>query len=180
MLKKMAAVLIALLLLAGCKGETRQLDEEKYSAYLTYYQNILDYEDKAGGSDNFSITLVANKISDSKFRYDVVINEPKIAMYGIKVLAVIENISGSVDTTVMMPSIGIFEAAEYSMIPFQVDSSRNFVKGLDLSFLSSENPVYVSVMVSYSDKAKTDEHREYFTLTASYQEEEPPAEGNGQ
>ncbi len=33
---------MCVIMLAGCQNKTRKLDDEKYDAYLTYYQSILD------------------------------------------------------------------------------------------------------------------------------------------
>ena len=171
MLKKILILLLAVVLLAGCqKDHTRQIDEEKYNAYLAYYQAILDYDNKKTSSDNFSIGVVANKISDTQYRYDVIVDNPRIAMYDIEILAIVENISATINTEVMMPSIGIFDAVKYNMIPYQVDITHNFVKGLDLSVLTADNPVHIGVMVSWKDKDSGNVSREYFSLAATYTE----------
>ncbi len=172
-MKKFFVTLLVILMLAGCRQETRQLDEEKYDAYLTYYQSILDYENKQTSSQNFDIKLAANKINDELYRYDVIVDNTRIAMYGIEVLVIIDDLTMEIDNSRMMPSIGIFDEDEYTMIPNQVDRNKNIVRGIDLSFTANEPEVSVSVMVSFYDKDKTRNTKEYFSLNTTYQEPEP-------
>jgi hypothetical protein len=181
MMKRLLAVLLVIVTLCGCqKNNTRQLDEEKYNAYLANYQAILDYEDKKESSSHFDVRLVCNKISDTSYRYDLIIDNPKVAMCEIMVLMVEENISLTIDTTRMMPSIGIFESTSVNMIPFQVANDKGYVKGIDLSMLSTEPSMRAGVLVSFRNYEKTVTTKEYLSLYAEYVEPAEPEEQNGQ
>ena len=57
---------MCVIMLAGCQNKTRKLDDEKYDAYLTYYQSILDNENKELRCQDFDCELVVNRISDTK------------------------------------------------------------------------------------------------------------------
>ena len=166
MVKKLC-ILLAVLMMFGCsRSDTRMLDEEKYNAYLTYYQALLDYENKQTESDYYTIEVVANVLAENHYRYDVVLYDPLISMYDVQILAVIENVSGVMNTDVMMPSEGIFGDVEYNMIPNQIDRDKNFVAGFDLSLRSEESPIHIDVMVSWKDKNKTETYKEFFSLVA--------------
>ena len=179
MLKKVLAALLILLSMTGCqKNNTRQLDEEKYNAYLANYQAILDYEDKKESSSHFDIRLICNKLSDTSYRYDLIIDNPQVAMCEIMVLMVEENISLTIDTTRMMPSIGIFESTPVNMIPFQVANEKGYVKGIDLSLLSNEPSMRAGVLVSFRNYEKTVTTKEYLSLYAEYVAPVEPAEAN--
>ena len=52
----------------------------------------------------------------------------------------------------------------YNLIPYQVDLSKNFYKGLNLSILDDEPTIHVSVMVAYTNKEKSKNYREFFRL----------------
>lgn len=171
MLKKGLIVLLLVFLLAGCKGQDNKVENEKYNAYLSYYQSILDYDSKQTSSSNFDISLVVNKVDDGRYRYDVIINNPKVGMFDIEALMIVEDITSSINTTEMMPSLGIFEDDSVSMIPGQVDKTMGFVEGIDLSVLSENPTIHVGVMVSFNDKNNTSITREYFSLAATYQPE---------
>ena len=163
---KRITVLILVLLLAGCSNRAKQMDEEKYNAYLTNYQSILDSEDKKSSSPNFDIRLVKNEL-DNRYRYDLIIDNPKIAMYGIKVLMIIDNTTRTIETDRMMPSLGILEEGEYNLIPYQIDLEKNCYGGLNLSVLDDNPSIHVSIMVSYTNKEKNKNYREFFRLAIS-------------
>lgn len=168
--KKVLLPLMCMLLLVACNNETRQVDEEKYNAYLSYYQAILDYDNKSDSSSNFSIEVVSNKLGEDKYRYDVIISQPKIAMYNIETLVIVEDVSSAINTKEMMPSLGIFEEYKYNLVPGQIDKEKNYVEGLDLSVTSNKPTVYLGVMVSYTDKNNTQVTREYLEISGNYEE----------
>ncbi|MBR2746006.1 MAG: hypothetical protein IKD99_04755 [Erysipelotrichaceae bacterium] len=163
-MKKMLVLLVCLIMLAGCHNEIKQMDEEKYNVYLTNYQSILDSEEKKSSSPNFDIQLVRNDLVD-KYRYDLIIDNPKIALYNVKVLMIVDNTTRTIETDRMMPSLGMLENREYNLIPYQVDLSKNCYAGLNLSVLDYEPNIHVSVMVSYTNRDKNKNYREFFRLT---------------
>ena len=65
----------------------------------------------------------------------------------------------------------MLEIREYKLIPYQVDLSQNCYAGLTLSVLDYEPNIHVSVMVSYTNRDKNKNYREFFRLT--WTEEEP-------
>ena len=163
-------MLSLLLVVSGCTNRSRQLDEEKYNAYLAYYQSILDYDNKTDSSVNFNIEVVANK-TNGKYRYDLIIDDPKVSMYDIEVLMIVDNVTATINTEEMMPTIGIFEDDNYCMIPHQVDVEKGYYAGLDLSVVSEEPTIHISAMVSFANQSRTETYREYFTFAAAYTEE---------
>ena len=175
-MKKLVILLVCVMMLAGCQNRTRTLDDEKYDAYISYYQSILDNETKELSCQDFDCELVVNKITDTRYRYDVIIDNPKVAMYNIVVLAVVSDGSGEINTKDMMPSIGIFEQEKYSMIPYQIDKEHNYVQGLDLSIVSNSSELTVNVMISYEKKDGIVGNTHYISLTQAYVEPEPEPE----
>lgn len=168
-MKRIAVVILAVLLLTGCTNRAKQMDEEKYNVYLTNYQSILDSEDKKSSSPNFDIQLVKNEIN-GRYRYDLIIDNPKIAMYGIKVLMIVDNTTRTIETDRMMPSLGMLEDKEYNLIPYQVDLEKNCYGGLNLSILDDNPAIHVSVLVNYTNREKTRNIREFFALAISSDE----------
>ncbi len=169
MMKKVITVIMTLLLLAGCMSDvTRELDKERYDAYMTSYQSILGEENKLTKSQNYDTELVVNKLADGSYRYDVIIDSPRVAMYQIKALAVIDDLSGQIDKENMMPSVGILDDAIYNMMPNTLDKDKGFVAGLTLSLVSDKPQLRIGLMVEYIDSSKVSSKREYITLFASY------------
>jgi uncharacterized protein YceK len=169
-MKKLLTAILALLLLSGCGSDvTRELDKERYDAYMTYYQAILEEENKLNKSQNYNTELVVNKLSDGTYRYDVIIDNPRVAMYKIKALAVIDDLSARIDRENMMPSVGILDDAVYNMMPNIFDKEKGFVAGLTLSLVSEKPQLRIGLMVEYIDSSKVSSRREYITLFASYE-----------
>lgn len=180
MLKKTVLALALVAALAACSdNRAKSLDEERYNSYLTNYQAILDYSDKASSSREFSIQLAVNALDDGTYRYDVIIDDPQVGMFNIKALAVIDDRTGVINTDVMMPSVGILDDQVVNMIPFQSDPDLGYVDGLDLSLVSDQPRLTVSVLVSFNNESGSLNTREYFTLHTEYVPEvteEAPAE----
>jgi len=172
-MKKIAVILLALLLLAGCnKNNTRQLDEERFETYKILYKNILTEENKLTKSQNYDIELVVNKIGDDLYRYDVIIDNPRVVMYAVKALAVVDDLSDEINTEIMMPSIGILDENRKNMMPYFVNAEKEFVDGIILSLTTNSPQARVGVMVEYIDSSRINSNREYLTLYAAYTPEE--------
>jgi len=91
-------------------------------------------------------------------------------MYGIKVLMIVDNTTRTIETDRMMPSLGMLEDREYNLIPYQVDLEKNCYAGLNLSVLDDNPSIHVSVLVSYTNREKTRNFREFFALAISAEE----------
>lgn len=169
-MKKILLYLSLLLLVTGCQNNTHQPEQEKYNSYLSYYQSILDSDIEMSSSQCYDIALVVNKLDEEQYRYDVIIDNPRVAMYDIKALAVVNDLTIAIDKENMMPSIGILDDSHYNMIPNQVDNEKNFVPGLDLSLLSSSSSLRISVMIEWKDSSEINYVREYINLYASYKD----------
>ncbi len=170
-MKKILVILILVTTLFGCqKDEAREIDKEKYNAYLTYYQAILAAENKLEDSLCFDIELVVNKIDDDTYRYDIIVDNPKVAMFDIKALAIIETLSLDIDKENMMPSIGILDDYRFNMIPGQIDKDNDFYQGIILSLTSKESSLRVSVMIDYKPLNDEERVRQFFSLYTTYQE----------
>ncbi len=87
--------------------------------------------------------------SISRLQVDVIIDNPRVAMFNIKALAIIETLSLEIDKENMMPSVGILDDYRYNMVPGQVDVKNEFYEGIILSLTSKESSLRVSVMVDY-------------------------------
>ncbi|MDI9540128.1 MAG: hypothetical protein QM204_01445 [Bacillota bacterium] len=175
-MRKLLTILFLIVTLFGCDNndDARELDKEKYNAYLTYYSAILAAENKLTESQCFDIELVVNKLSENEYRYDVIIDNPRVAMFNIKALAIIETLSLEIDKENMMPSVGILDDYRYNMVPGQVDVKNEFYEGIILSLTSKESSLRVSVMVDYKPLNDEQAVRQYFSLYTEYEEIEEP------
>ena len=82
-------------------------------------------------------------------------------MYDIVALA----LSDGVDTsTLMQPSVGIFEDKNYTMIPNQVKKEAGFVEGLMLSGTVDDLNKKVKLLVEWYDKELLNRQVEYLEI----------------
>lgn len=167
MIKK-ALVLFLLLSLSACSFDTQEyLSQENFKRYQAYYTSIFDNDRFITFTDAYNIELVFTKIEE-QYRYDIIIDEPAIAMYDIEVM-VVENDIVFERADKMMPSFGIFELNESNMIPFQVDVDKGYAKGIILSGMVDVPIVELKVMVAWKDYAKLNATREFFMFNLDYE-----------
>ena len=161
MRKYVIGVLICLLL-AGCNQSDIVL-KEKYETYKLHYQSILNSTQFKQTSSNYNISTSLTALSDGNYRYDVFVDEPKIAMYDVEILAIVDD-GLLLISDEMMPSIGIYEDSEYHLIPYQVDAELGYQKGFNLNGVVNQNKVNLKVLVMWKDYFKIKTEREYFNF----------------
>ena len=163
-MKKTILLIICGLCLSGCwdkKIADPNADRKKYEAY---YQSILDNETFLEKSENFSIEAVMNKVDDY-YRFSVIIDNPKIAMYSVETMAIIDDGSVSINYEVVMPASGIFDKA-YNLLPYQQNEAAGFAGGLILDGVCDKPEVVLLVMVSWRNEKNTVIYKEFFELVA--------------
>ncbi|MBN2849594.1 MAG: hypothetical protein JXK92_02975, partial [Erysipelotrichaceae bacterium] len=89
-MKKIVSACLVLLLAVGCQSATDKQYEANLQRYDAYYTAILNNDKFQGSSEYFDIFAVMNKLSDTEYRYDVIVDSPRVAMYDVEIL-VIEN-----------------------------------------------------------------------------------------
>jgi len=162
-MRKYVVGLLISLLLVGC-GQSETILKEKYETYKLHYQSILNATQFKQSSNNYSITSSLTALSDGSYRYDVFVDEPKIAMYDVEILVIVDD-GLLLISDEMMPSIGIYEDSEYHLIPYQVDAELGYQKGFNLNGIVSQNKVDLKVLVMWKDYFKIKTEREYFQFT---------------
>ena len=143
------------------KSTAQIVNDEKIEEYQTYYDIVNKTQKFKESSENFNIALEMTQIPDGTYRYAIVVDEAKIAMYDVVMIAV-ENNTPYDDADKMMPSLGIFEDS-CSLIPGQVNTSQGYAKGLAMSGEYSEDGVDLEILVQYKNAKRTKETREFFS-----------------
>ena len=169
-MKKILVTMLCLTLLCGCQSNKIDINEERAQVYASYITAIQDNENFMEESSYFDISTAMNKISENEYRWDVIIDSPKVAMYEIQILAVERNVIGTLRDDKIMPSFGILEEEVYNMIPNQVDLNKGYVEGFILSGMTELPEVTIEVMVVWTGYAKLAQNREFFYLHAKYEE----------
>lgn len=165
---KKAIVLLLVALLASCTHNANSiLEEENFTRYQAYYTSIFDNDRFIREPSNYELDVVFTKV-DNKFRYDIIIDQPIIAMYDVEVM-VIENDQPFERTDKMMPSFGVFESDETNMIPYQVNTEKGYAKGIVVSGLVDVGVVELKIMIGWRDYSKLNSYREFFIRNLDFE-----------
>lgn len=163
-MKKVLLILVLILTLFGCSSQNKK-DANPNERYFYIIDVLKEHDSFSTTSDYFDISVEMAKINEG-YRYYITIDNPKIAMYDIELLA-IEN---DVDyTSNMAANVGIFEETQYNMIPNQANVDKGYTKGIVASGVSknSETKLYVFTQFKNVDFSKV--HTDYFVLDAKYE-----------
>ena len=168
----MIIALTSLLLVSGCakKKEKDGVTDAQLSIYETYYNTIYDNAVFSPDSSHFSLETEMTALPDGTYRYYVVIDHPKVAMYNVTAL-VIEDHTAYDEADKMMPSIGIFDDS-VSLIPYQVNTEEGFAKCISLSGESSEKTISLQILVEWRDSTGTKRSREFIAKDLEAEEKE--------
>ncbi len=173
-MRKFLCLLLCIGLLSGCK-KTAKASEQMMASYEGYYLSVQDNERFQAASDYYRISGEITQIADGGYRYYIFLDSPQIAMYDVVMLAV-ENDTPVESAKKMMPSIGVFEKKDYSLVPFQTRVTAGYVKGLVLSGECAEPSVDLKLMVEWRDQSRKNAYREYLAFTLD--QDGYDAEGN--
>ena len=171
-MRKMLISLFAFLfLVTGCSKLDNSKEQDSLVKYESYLSTIVEHDRYVEASNNYDVYAIVNKLRDGSTRYDVIIENPKIAMYNIQAL-VVEN-SAKKSDEIIYPSIGIFDEENYSFIPNQSNENKGYIEAIRLSGVSKNDPLVLNVLVVWTDRAKTITNREFIKLFPSFEKDEP-------
>jgi hypothetical protein len=166
--------LVLLLLLSGCLQQPRDVDFERaLTVFESHYFSILDNDRFLNASNYFTISVEKYEISN-QFRYDLIIDEPQVAMYDV-VIVIVENNQDFESLGALTPSLGVFDAT-VNLVPNQINIDKGFPKGILLSGISNESTMQLKVMVAWIDYYKLKQMREYFIIDIDFMLEDEPLE----
>lgn len=172
-MKKFFIVLICLILLTGC-GKNNTISDSYNDKYLDLIDMLNSNVEFKDSSELFSITKEISQTTDG-YRYFIVIDNPKIAMYNIEAVAIEKNVDYS---TTMAANAGIFEGEYYSLIPNQTNVDDGYVKGVSISALTDNPTPTLYLLVQWHNKDLSITNRQFIKVDFSQTEvqEETPVE----
>lgn len=174
-MKKKLLTLIMCLVLTGCSFGANSQYQAKVKRYQSLLQAILDNDKFQTETKNFDLEVIMNQES-SGYSYDIIVDNPKVAMYNIEV-TVVENNQGFNEDK-MMVSSGVFEDAR-SMIPGQVNTNAGFVGGMILNALTASDEVNLKILVTWKDNGLANSFSEFIEVNTTFSEEKPTDENSG-
>lgn len=169
------ALMVISFLLSGCQEE--DTNEENMTAYQEYYAAVETNSSFVETSANYTVSAELTEVNDGTYRYYIIIDDPQTAMYHCAVM-VVENDISYADADHMMPSIGILDDSDYSLVPNQVNTKDGFVKGMTLSGESSADTVVVKMLVEWKNSTLTKTTREFIGFVLNEDGMSPLGDGN--
>ncbi len=149
MKKWILIILISFCVMTGCSDTSSyaQID-----IYKNYYQAISEMTKFEEESDYYTLSGEIQQSDSGTYLYYIILDDPKIAMYDVVMMAV-ENHIAYESSVKMMPSIGIFDDT-YSLIPNQVNKEAGYAKGIVISGETDSESVSLNLVVEWKDKNK--------------------------
>lgn len=171
-MKKIIMLITIMLFLAGCVSNPKDEDIlfEKYEAA---YSDLLSNDKFESSSNFFDSEVVVNKVKEDEYRIDTIIDNPKVAMYNVQVIAEINSL-GIKEYKEVNPSLGIVDQSVYHLIPYQVNQDQGFYEGLVVSGLSDKKAGDVIFEITWTNYAETEQFQEFLKLDydIDFEEEE--------
>lgn len=176
MKNKLVLLLVVLLSVSGCQStnKTEQIIKQKYE---TYYHEIMNNELFSASSSYFDLTGTINEVGPNKYRYDLIIDNPKVAMFSVNALVVENNrdlFSEQIDS--VLPLAYSTSKLPINLMPFQVNLTQGYVKGVVLSGIVNELPVNLKVVVLWEDYGEIKDYKQFIELNLDLATAEPVAE----
>ena len=158
-MKKFLVILMIIGILMGCSDvkNSNSIAAGRYFDMIEILKNNEQFEDS---SNYFDISYEVSKINDG-YRYYVFMDNPRIAMYDIKIIVIEDGVDYS---EVMAGNIGIFEDGSYNMIPNQSDVDKGYISGINISGESDNPHPVLLVLVQWHSRDLTIDSREYFKI----------------
>lgn len=145
-MKKILLTIISLLILTGCNTENKEveIDDKYYKQYQKYEEKLNDAKNFETEITDFSIRLIVNQTNENEYRYDVVIDSPNVNMYYLQAIAKVGN-----DKTNSLPTLGVLEENNFSLVPNVIDKENGIYKGVNLSGITNKSKINVYVYLTY-------------------------------
>ena len=149
-MKNKLMIFLSIFMLLGCSTQKKEkpYSKKQYNEYMQYYKLLKKRKTFDTSCQDCSIQLVTNRISSTKIRYDIVINNPNLEMQKVKAIALIDLNDKNI------PSIGLLEKDSFSLKPNYVDKIRGYYKGINLSGITSKKEFDVKIYLTYNTQNK--------------------------
>ena len=165
-MKKLLLIICLLISLCACQEDGKQLANPD-DRYMYLIEMIREHESFQTSSDYFDIAVEMAKIENG-YRYYITIDNPRIAMYDIEMLAIEKDVDYRSN---MAANVGIFEEKEYNMVPNQANIDQGFVKGIVVSGICVKPQTTLYIFVQFKNADYSITRSEYFRLDVAYEEE---------
>lgn len=171
---KIITLLFCLCLVCGCSKNNNNTSDTS-TKYIGYVEAIINNNSTVSSEIPFDYDLSVTKDSKGQYVYEVMIMNPKQAMYNVEMMVIDVSKVGSEN---IFPSIGVIDEEQFNLIPFQSNAERSFYSALACNGISDVPQFTLNVFVVYRDYSGLNETRVFFNLDAVYEADiTEPAEG---
>lgn len=161
-MKRIIKILFLSLLLSACSLLKKESKNDLENRYLTMASLLENQEIFRSEAQAFSLSgEIVPAPKEGGYRYYVVLDQAKITMYNVRLLAMEEGVNYR---EVMAASVGVMEETNYHLIPHQANVADGYVKGLSASGTCKKDHVRLRVMVRYENNDRTEIFREFYHL----------------
>lgn len=171
-MKKFLITLLSLVLLSGCNFGKKTADPN--DKYLDMIELVNSYDDFSSVSDYFDITAEETKLGDGSYRFYIVIDKAKVAMYDVEAIGIEKNVDY---TSFMAANVGIFEDSTYTMIPNQANPDNGYVSGIVISGLTANQETSIYLLVQWKSKDLLTTTRQFLKVDVKYRTDYIDEEG---
>ncbi len=158
--------MVGLIFLSACSSSEEDTTTTEH--YYDMLELLTDVETFSTAPSYYDLTVEMVQIDDG-YRYYVIVDNAKISMYNIQIMAIVV---GEDYSNTMAANIGIFEGVSYNMIPNQTKTEDGYVAGLSISGITDEAEVTIDILVRYSSSDLQTTYRDYYRYTVTYEESE--------
>ena len=163
-MKKLVLLLLILILFSGCNTNNKH-EKEMYQRYMDIINSINNYDNFLDSSNYFDIYGEIARTDDG-YRYYIFVENPKVAMYDVEILAIERYKDYSKN---MAANLGIFEDNEYAFIPNQTNPNKGYYKGTSISGITDKSNPRIFILVQWHNKDLSKSYREYIYLDLVYE-----------
>jgi len=167
-MKKLLTILLLFICFTSCTSKGNSESQKKHEQYIKHYEEVIDntiFSSKNAAP--FDINVVMNRLGDGSYRYDIIIDQPQIAMYNIQVIAV-ENNTSYQNADKLMPTFGIFDNGSYNMMPYQTNVENGYVKGIIVSAITTESIINLKIKLTWTDYARVETNKIFVEMQVDF------------
>lgn len=162
MRKKVLWMLLAFLFITGCSN-SHSNNSESIQNYESYVDAVLSNAGSVSKNIPFDYSMSVVHQEDRSYQYEIVISNPRIAMYNVQAIAVNPAQDSNENVYPCLGLLGEDANIAFHMIPYQANGLRNYVSKIFLDGVTNENQFTIYVMVTWKDSSLTTTNRAFFT-----------------
>ena len=160
--------MVFLLLLCGCGSKKSDNEKDRLNKYEDMIELVRSYDSFLESSDYFEIDTEVTKLNEGGYRFYVIIEKARVAMYDVEAIAIEKNVDYS---SFMAANVGIFEDRDYTMIPNQSNPDKGYVAGIVMSGLCNDPETSLYMLIQWKSKDMSTTKRQFLKLDIKYYED---------